>query len=203
MSKVYSTEELIQILADERRACMSGQRLNLSVSPTGISPFIDQFLQPEGIQKFAAYNDFRATIHQYQRTHQVSGIIWLTIAIAGHRLHYPKVDDQLIALPDDLDTLKAAKPAILEFWQQVTAEMDLYLSLKAGKFYEQIETVEVDRIAQRTEWASLYQQGQSTCLEIILQLGWGQPEAATYRRGFPDSGSESIHAVHPGQQPLC
>lgn len=203
MSKVYSTEELIQILADERRACMSGQRLNLAVSPSGISPFIDQFLQPEGIQKFAAYSDFRATIHQYQRTYQVSGIIWQTIAIASHHLRYPKVDDQLIALPEDLNTLKAAKPAILEFWQQVTVEMDLYLSLKAGKFYQPIASVDVDRIAQRTEWASLCQQGKSTDLEVILQLGWGQPEAATYRRGFPDSGSESIHAVYPGNQPLC
>ncbi|MGI0484568.1 hypothetical protein ACN4EK_03965 [Pantanalinema rosaneae CENA516] len=203
MSKVYSTEELIQILADERRACMSGQRLNLAVSPSGISPFIDQFLQPEGIQKFAAYSDFRATIHQYQRTHQVSGIVWQTIAIHGQPLRYPKVDDQLIALPDDLATLKAAKLEILAFWQRVSAGMDLYLSLKAGKFYQPIAAVDVDRIAQRTEWASLCQQGKSTSLEIILQLGWGQPEAATYRRGFPDSGSESIHAVYPGQQPLC
>jgi hypothetical protein len=33
-------------------------------------------------------------------------------------------------------------------------------------------------------------------------LGWGKPEVARYRRGFPESGSEFVHAVYPGQQPL-
>lgn len=202
MSHVYSTEELIKILADERRACMNGERLNLAASASG-SPLLDQFLKPDGIQKFSAYRDFKAAVHRYQRQHQVSGIIWRQLTVKGKMLRYPTVDEQLVALSSDLELLKAAKASILVFWGSVTQGMDLYLSLNNGKDYRQIIPDEVGAIANRTEWVTLYQHGNSRFLEIILQLGWGQPEEASYKRGWPVSGSEYIHAVNPGQYPIC
>jgi hypothetical protein len=201
-SEVYSTEDLIRILAEERRACIKGQRLNLTASPTGFSPVLDQFLNLDGIQKFTAYNDFRATVHDYQRSHQVSGIVWQTITIRDRTLHCPKLHDQLIALPSDLEILQSAKLVTLAFWREVTEGMDLYLSMNGGKFHQLITQVDVDRIGQRTEWTSLSQHGNGPELEVILQLGWGKPEEATYRRGFPESGSEYVHAVYPGRQPI-
>lgn len=201
MSYRYSTDELIKILADERQACMNGQRLNLAVSLSG-SPFLDKFLRPEGFQKFAAYSDFRASVHAYQREHGVSGIVWQTQTVRDHQIRFPKVDDQLIALPEDLEILKNAKAQVYQFWQEVTHGMELYLSLNAGKIHQPIVPPHVDRIMQRSEWASLSHQGSRQNLEIILQLGWGQPEEAAYRRGFPESGSEYVHAVFPGNQPI-
>ncbi len=91
MSEVYSTEELIKILADERRACMNGERLNLTASLSG-NPLIDRFLKPDGFQKFSAYRDFKAAVHHYQRQHQVSGIIWKKQALKGKTLRYPAID---------------------------------------------------------------------------------------------------------------
>ncbi len=202
MSKVYSTEELIQILADERRACMNGERLNLAASASG-SPLLDQFLNPDGIQKFSAYRDFKAAVHRYQQQHQVSGIVWRQLTVQGKTLRYPTVDEQLVALSSDLAILKAAKGSILTFWYSVTQDMDLYLSINTGKDYRQITPNDVGAIAGKTEWASLYQHGNSRFLEIILQLGWGKPEEASYKRGWPTSGSEYIHAVKPGQRPIC
>src|SRR4028119_271519 len=108
MSEVYSTEELIQILADERRACMNGERLNLAASASG-NPLIDQFLKPDGIQKFSAYRDFKAAVHRYQRQHQVSGIVWRQLTMKGTTLRYPAVDDQLVALEDGLEILKRGR----------------------------------------------------------------------------------------------
>ncbi|WP_421657419.1 hypothetical protein [Leptothermofonsia sp. ETS-13] len=202
MSMVYNTEDLIKILANERRACINGQRLNLKARPTGFSPFIDMFLKTDGIQKFTAYNDFRAAVHEYQREHQVSGIIWQTLTFQGKTLCFPKVDDQLIGLPSDMAALKAAKDSVISFWREVTTKMNLYLSLNAGKFYQQITAADVDRIVQRTEWASLCKLGKGDSAELILQLGWGKPEQATYRQGWPESGSEYVHAVAPGNQPI-
>jgi hypothetical protein len=201
MSQCYNTQDLLRILADERRACMNGQRLNLAVSPSG-SPFLDKFLQPEGLQRFTAYSNFRAAIHQYQREHYISGIVWQTVIFKGRTIHFPKVDDQLIALPADVEMIQAAKQGLFDFWQQSTIGMDLYLSLNAGKAYRQIQPPDVERIMQRTEWASLILQGKLTTIELILQLGWGNPEQAAYRRGFPESGSDDVHAVNPGQQPM-
>lgn len=203
MSRVYSTEELIQILADERKACMRGMRLKLNASPTGIHPFLDRFVRPEGIQKFTAYSDFRSTIHDYQRENQVSGMVWQRVTVRGNTLDYPRVDDQLIALPEDLVLLQSYQERIFAFWQSVTQGMDLYLSVNNGKDFRQISEVEVNQTLRFTEWATLWKHENSQFLEVVLQLGWGQPSEALYRRGFPDSGSEYIHAVHPGNRPIC
>jgi hypothetical protein len=201
MSKVYTTKELIQILANERQACLKGERLKLDISVSG-NPLLDQFIEAEGLQKFTAYQDFKAAIHQYQCDHQVSGIIWHEVAVKDKKLRYPEVDPQLMALPSDLEELKAAKNTIWEYWQAVTTGMDFYLSIKHGKQHQKIDKIDCDRIAQRSEWAGLLVYEKSDFLEIVIQLGWGKPEEACYKRGFPASGSEYIHAVKPGQQPI-
>lgn len=202
MSNVYTTEELIQILANERQACLTGKRLNLTAKVSG-NPIIDMLVRTDGVQKFTAYQDFKAAVHCYQREHDVSGVVWRQVTVKGKTLRYPAVDDQLIAVPSDLETLKAAKTAILSFWQEVTVGMDLYLSVNNGKDYRPVTPADVGRIAYRTEWASLLKWENTNFLEMVLQLGWGKPEEAAYKRGWPTSGSEYIHAVNPGNQPIC
>lgn len=202
MSQVYTTQELIQILANERQACLQGQRLNLAVKASG-NAVIDKYLKTEGLQKFTAYQDFKAAVHRYQREHGISGIVWRQLAIKGKTLSYPEVDAQLIALPSDIEVLKEFKTSIISFWQEVTYGMDIYLSCNHGKDYQQLIAADANRIIQRTEWASLWKSENSNFLEIVMQLGWGQPQEAAYRRGWPDSGSEYIHAVNPGNRPIC
>lgn len=201
MSKVYTTEELIQILADERQACLKGERLKIEVTVSG-NPLIDQFIRTDGLQKFTAYQDFKAAIHDYQRENQVSGIVWREMTVKGKSLRYPEVDTQLIALANDLEIIKSAKNSILNFWYEVTAQMDLYLSFNNSKQYQKITVPDVERIAQITEWASFSKWENANFLEMILQMGWGKPEEASYKRGRPKSGSEFIHAVNPGNQPI-
>lgn len=201
MSKVYTTEELIQILRSERQACLKGERLKLEVTVSG-NPLIDQFIKSDGLQKFTAYEDFKAAIHDYQKKYQVSGIVWRKVTLKSKTLRYPEVDSQLIALACDLEILKNAKNSLFNFWNEVTDQMDLYLSFNNSKQYQEIIKTDVERIAQRTEWASLCVFENSNFLEIILQLGWGKPEEASYKRGRPHSGSEYIHAVNPGNRPI-
>jgi hypothetical protein len=203
MSKVYSTKELIEILEAERQACLQGHRLKLAAGSSTGNPVIDRFLKSDGVQKFTAYQDFKAAVHQYQEEYQVSGIIWQQMTLNGHTLDYPTVYDQLIALPIDLKILIAAKVSILEFWEQVTIGMDLYLSINSGKDYRQIQPEDVDGIVQRTEWVAIWKWEKLDFLEILLQLGWGQPQSAYYKRGWPQSGSEYIHGVKPGKRPIC
>lgn len=199
---VYTTQELIEILANERQACLQGQRLNLAVKVSG-NVVIDKYLKAEGLQKFTAYQDFKAAVHRYQTENGVSGIIWRQLSVKGKTLCYPEVDAQLIALPSDIEILKQFKASIVAFWNEVTVEMDIYLSFNHGKNYRQITSVDVDRIIHRTEWASLWKSENSNFLEIVLQLAWGQPQEAAYKRGLPNSGSEYIHAVNPGNLPIC
>lgn len=200
MTEVYSTQDLIAILTAERQACMQGQRLNLTVQVSG-NPVIDRFLRSEGLQKFKAYQDFKATIHRYQQEHQVSGLVWRQVMVKGKTLRFPVVDENLIALPSDVDLLKAYQEDVLGFWYRVTTEMDLYL--KATRLgYLRVSQAEVEAIAARTEWATIWTCENSTFLEVALQLAWGKPEEASYQWGLPASGSESIHAVNPGSRPI-
>ncbi len=201
MSKVYTTQELIQILAAERQACLKGERLKLEVRVSG-NPVIDQFITTEGLQKFTAYQDFKASIHEYQRENLVSGIVWKNLNIKSKTLHYPEVDAQLIALNSDLEILTTARSSMLEFWQEITSEMELYLSVSNGKQHAKINKLDVERIARRTEWVGLIKWENTNFLEVILQMGWGKPEEAAYKRGRPHSGSEFIHAVNPGNYPI-
>ncbi len=203
MSKVYSTAELIQILAQERRACLQGRRFNLAATPHTGNPVVDHFLKPDAFQKFTAYQDFKAAVHRYQWEYLVSGIVWRQVTVDGKTICFPVVHEQLIALSSDLETLQAAKSSLLDFWNQVTVGMDLYLSVNNGRDYQSLASQEVDAITQRTEWANILKWEKSNFLEILLQLGWGKPEEAAYRRGWPASGSEYIHAVKPGKQPIC
>ncbi len=207
MAPPYSTDQLIDILAAERLACLNGQRLNLTAAAG--NPLIDRFLRTEGMQKFTAYQDFRAAVHDYQREHQVSGIVWRQVTVKQHSLQYPEVHDQLTALPSDLITLNAAKRSVLEFWHQTTVGMDVYLAVDWGKQHQRIQPQDVDYTAQRADWVTLTkyenperQVGDAPYLELVLQLGWGLPEEAHYRRSWPESGSEYVHAVNPGTSPL-
>lgn len=200
----YTTEELIKILEEERQACLKGNRLNLKARVSGVNPIVDKFFKPEGIQKFTAYQDFKETVHRYQREHQVSGIVWRRMLVGDRAISFPTVHAQLAALPSDLELLGQAKQKVLEFWQGATVGMDLYLATNAGKEYRQIASKDVAAIATGTEWANLYKSEKNTdFLEIVLQLGWGQPASASYRQGWPGNGSEYIHAVKPGRQPIC
>ena len=199
---VYTTQELIKILANERQACLHGQRLNLAAKASG-NFIIDKYLKIEGLQKFTAYQDFKAAVHRYQRENNVSGIVWRQLTVKGKTVCYPEVDAQLIALANDIELLKDFKAQIIGFWDEITVGMDIYLSFNHGKDYRQIMPVDLDRIIHRTEWASLWKSENSNFLEVILQLGWGQPQEAAYKRGWPDSGSEYVHAVNPGNRPIC
>jgi hypothetical protein len=74
--------------------------------------------------------------------------------------------------------------------------------VQQGKVFEALDLAGAERIISRSQWAVIEVQGRDDSLEIILQLGWGKPEEALYRRGFPESGSEFIHAVFPGHNPI-
>lgn len=201
MDKTYTTQELLQILAEEQRACMQGRRLSLMAKVSGIDP-LDRLIDPKGIQKFTAYQNFRAQIHAYQREQGVSGLVWKSLALGSHRLDYPELHDQLIALPDDLETLQRFRGRIIAFWQAITTGFDRYLSVAGGREFCAITEGDRQRLTDRAEWASLDLRGRQLPCEVVLQLGWGDPALARYRRDWPQSGSEYIHAVPPGCSPM-
>jgi hypothetical protein len=203
MSKVYSTEELLQVLASERQACLRGDRLNLTGNTAAGHPILDRFLKTDGLQKYAAYQGFKDAVHAYQRQHYVSGIVWQTVTWNSRSLRYPVVDPNLIAIPDDFEVLRRAKAEVLVFWERAIPALELYLGVNRGKDFQAMDPGEVWAIAQRTDWAKLTLWQRPDFVELLLQLGWGDPSEAEHWRAWPDAGNEAIHAVQPGCRPVC
>ncbi|MFP4132881.1 MAG: hypothetical protein ACLFQP_01770 [Halothece sp.] len=190
----YTTEELIEILDQELRANWQGKRVLFSSSERLNNPVLAKAIGTEKLSKIFAYRDFRAQIHEYQRQHQVSGLVWRTYHFNGYQVECPELHNQLIAIPEDKETLIRIKPQILEFWQKATKNLFLW--------QERTPPTEIDREtvhqwATEAEWLEV----ETTQTDLILNLCWGDPKECHYQWANPDSGRDRAIATFQKSPP--
>ncbi|MBE7381810.1 MAG: hypothetical protein F6J95_010415 [Leptolyngbya sp. SIO1E4] len=183
----YTTEELLDILDQELRAAWRGERVVLS-STQRLNPVVAKALGTEKLSKVFAVQDFRDQIHQYQRAHQVSGLVWHTCRFRGRSLQLPELHPQLIAIPADKAALIAAKTAVIGFWQSSIDGLRLW---QPGSPPQPIDRADVDQWIEETEWAEV----DATRAELYLSLCWGDPKECHYDWARPDSGCKRIIAA--------
>lgn len=183
----YSTQELLDILDQELRAAWRGERVVLS-SDQRLNPVVAKALGTEKLSKVFAVQDFRDQIHQYQREHNVSGLVWHTCRFNGRSLQFPEVHPQLTAIPADKAMLLAAKPAVIDFWRSSLDGLRLWHS---GTPPQPVSRAQVDRWIAETEWAEV----DATRAELYLILCWGDPKECHYEWAKPQSGCERIIAA--------
>ena len=188
----YTTEQLIEILDDELRATWKGERIVMSSDQRLSNPVVAKALGTEKLSKVFAYQDFRRQIHDYQREHEVSGIVWKTRQFGGQTVRVPEIHGQLIPIETDKQMMIGAKSSILDFWRQGTDGMLLWLTGESRKQPEptQVGTSDVERLATDAEWVEL-DVGQS---ELYLSLCWGTPKECHYQWAWPDSWCERVIA---------
>lgn len=184
----YTTEELIEILDQELRANWQGKRVLFSSSERLNNPVLAKAIGTEKLSKIFAYRDFRAQIHEYQRQHQVSGLVWRTYHFNGYEVACPELHNQLIAIPEDKETLIQIKPEILEFWQQATKNLFLW---HEGKPPTEIDPETVNHWATEAEWLEV----ETTQSDLILNLCWGDPKECHYQWANPNSGRDRVIAT--------
>ena len=184
----YTTEELIQILDQELRASWKGERIVLSSANRIDNPVISMALGTEKLSKVFAYQDFQSQIHEYQKVHQVSGVVWGTCSFANHILRRPEIHNQLIAIPGDKEILTKAKAEVMDFWWQTTQGMKFW---QAGHDPKPLTADFVTRAAQETEWAEI----DVAQTELYLGLCWGNPKECRYQWAHPESGCQQIVAA--------
>lgn len=185
---VYSTEQLIDILEQEMRASVQGKRVLLSAAERFNDPVLSLALGTEKIGRVYAYREFREQIHQYQREHQVSGLIWRTCRFHGVTVRFPELHNQLIAIAPDKLTLQSAKTEVVNFWRQVTRDLQYWL---IGAEQQQISVELVETFIQEAEWAEV----DATLTDLYLGLCWGKPEERHYQWALPESGCRRIVAT--------
>jgi len=152
------------------------------------NPVISKAIGTDKLSKVYAIQDFRAQLHDYQRQHGVSGLVWHTCQFQGRSLCIPELHPQLIAIPADKLTLVAAKPALIQFWREAIGDLNLWL---AGHVPRATTLDHVNTLIAASEWAEL----AATRSELYLTLCWGDPKDCHYDWAKPDSGCDRIIAT--------
>ena len=184
----YTTEQLLDFLDQELRATWKGERVVLSSADRLNNPVISKAIGADKLSKVFAIQDFRAQIHDYQRQHGVSGLVWHTCQFAGRSLRVPELHPQLIAIPADKAALVAARPAMLTFWRESIAGLRLWM---AGNQPQPTTLAQVEKRIAVSEWAEL----AATRDELYLSLCWGDPKDCHCDWARPDSGCDRIIAT--------
>lgn len=184
----YTTQELLEILDRELRAAWRGERVVLSSVDRLDDPVVAKALGSAKLSKVFAVQDFRDQIHHYQREHNVSGLIWQTCRFGGRSQQFPELHPQLAAIPQDKDTLIAAKAGVIAFWRAAIPGLQLW---RPGPPPIALSHETVETLIATTEWAEL----AATRDELYLSLCWGNPKECHYDWARPESGCERIIAA--------
>lgn len=184
----YSTEQLLDFLDQELRATWRGERVVLSSTERLDHPAIAKAIGADKLSKVYAIQDFRAQIHDYQRRHGVSGLVWHTCHFRGKSIRCPELHPQLAAIPADKLTLMAAKAALVAFWREAIADLSLW---RAGTPPHPITLAQVETLIDTCEWAEL----AATRTELYLSLCWGDPQQCHCDWAKPESGCDRIIAA--------
>jgi hypothetical protein len=184
----YTTEQLLDFLDQELRATWQGERVLLSSVDRLDHPAIAKAIGAQKLSKVFAIQDFRAQIHDYQRQHGVSGLLWHTCQFQGRAIQVPELHPQLIATPADKVVLVGAQSVVLEFWRQSIAGLRLWM---AGNQPRPTTREAVERLVEASEWAEL----AATRTELYLSLCWGDPKECHCDWARPESGCDRIIAT--------
>jgi hypothetical protein len=184
----YTTEQLLDFLDQELRATWQGERVVLSSVDRLDHPAIAKAIGAQKLSKVFAIQDFRAQIHDYQRQHGVSGLLWHTCQFQGRAIQVPELHPQLIATPADKVVLVGAQAVVLEFWRQSIAGLRLWM---AGNQPQPTTREVVERLVEAIEWAEL----AATRTELYLSLCWGDPKECHCDWARPESGCDRIIAT--------
>ena len=191
----YTTDELIKILDCELKENWKGRRVVLSSAQRINDPVVAKALNMDQVNKVFAYRDFRSQIHEYQRQHRVSGIIWRSCSFAQQSITYPEIHNQLIPVEGDKEILIAARTKILNFWERVTSQMNFWLvnhqKNQYGNHHRKISSDYLRKLIGQTEWAEI----DAARTEIYLGLCWGDPKESQYQWAKPKSGCDRIIAT--------
>ena len=183
----YTTEELIKFLELELRATWGGKRLIFNAEEKLDNPVVAKAIDLDKMSRVFVFRDFRQQIHEYQRQHQVSGIVWRSVTFQDQSLSFPEVYNQLIAIDGDKEILMSAKSKVLDFWYQVTEGMKYYLSSDRNS---PITPSLLKQFSEEAQWAEL-DAGKE---EVYLGLCWGNPKEYIYQWAKPESGFHRIIA---------
>jgi len=175
--RIYTTEELSEILKAELRACMNGQR-TFPMPPEAESIAkkypLGSILSADRIFQIGCYHEFRDQVQQYQLEHGISGLKTGKYTIRKREYIFPVPEDQLNLNQNDYEILKSVKTEIIDAFLSFDDGFT-YLSFdhedsKTGLIQVETTANYVRYFAEISDWAELI---ECTDYYATLRLGCG------------------------------
>ena len=194
-SKIYTTEDLTQILETERLACVNGERT--FPMPSNADEIAKQtplggFLGAQKMFEIGCYHEFRDQVQGYQLKNNISGLE-VKVSVIGNKLYrFPVPICQLELTKDDYQVLKLAKDAVVDAFLSCVDEFT-YLSFshedKASVQFDIETTIEyVRHFADFCDWAEIVKADE---LETTINLGYGDYHASVFIASVSESAKYS------------
>lgn len=196
--RIKTTEELQEIVQREHDSFMNKEKgLPIKLSDEQAEQVERQaglmgaFLGVERMATLSYFHDFKEQIWNYQREHEVSGLLIEEIEVDGKSIRFPSQAYWLILLESDLDILKAAKERMVDFFADYVRNNLVYLSYeiynKEGGNWDMQTTLDfILHFAQDMDWA-LLSKGSIFGDQVSLGLGYGSADENLRDK---DKGSE-------------
>ena len=182
--KIYTTEELTQILETERMACINGERtypMPDNADEIAAKSPLGGFLGAQSMFEIGCYHEFRDQVQEYQLANNISGLE-VKVCVIGDKLYrFPSPIHQLELTKDDYQVLKLAKDAVVEAFLSRVDEFT-YLSFShEDKSHTQFDiettTQYIKHFAEFCDWAEIIGVKE---FEVTLVLGYGDYHESVY-----------------------
>jgi hypothetical protein len=197
ITDMKTTEELLALLESKEFSSPENQKSAKEISYGAYKLAVDYYeivgavLGSENINQVVNYRKFQEVIWEYQRQHQISGIIIKTVQLGDKTYRFPVPLKELLALENDLDILKAAVPRVIEAFTEYVSSRPLYLCYTAydkwdGEHHIQTTLDYIKHEAGYAHWAEITVEEDTN---VSLSLGWGNPHSS---QDFEDLEGDEI-----------
>jgi hypothetical protein len=143
------------------------------------------FLGVEKLAQVSYYHQTRDQVWQYQRDHNISGLIIETLEFNGNTIRFPMLSDQLIATADDMDVMRASKARVVSFFADFCQNNPAFISHEiyskmGGQWPMETTLAFALEFAGDMEWAIIREISDWYGAGLRLELGYGDMRDAPY-----------------------
>lgn len=182
---IKTTEELFALLESKKFSWIKDEKAVTQISYNAYKLAVDYYeivsavLGSENTNQTLTYAKLKEIVWEYQRQHQISGVIIETVQLGDKAYRFPVSPKELLAVEGDLDILKAAVPRVIEAFTDYVNSRPIYLCYTAydkwdAEHHVQTTLEYIKHEARYADWAEITVDDDTN---VSLSLGWGNPNS--------------------------
>ncbi|MBD2184949.1 hypothetical protein H6S82_01740 [Planktothrix sp. FACHB-1355] len=183
---IKTTEELLALLESKLFSGIKDEITETEISYTAYKlavnfyELVNAIWEGEHTNQTISYEELKGIVWEYQRQHQISGVIIETVHLGNKTYRFPVALKELLVLESDLDILKAAVPRVIEAFTEYANSRPIYLCYTAydkwdAEHHIQTTLEYIKHEATYADWAEITVDDDTN---VSLSLGWGNPNSS-------------------------